>query len=245
MAMSSTFSGSFAGYNPADLSHLVLEISQELKEPLRTIRCCAEVAEERWGAAGADVNQLLKCVTAAAKRMQMLIDDGLALVLTGGATSEKSPVDLRHALHFAISNLREEIVEGEAMIHSGGLPTVAANFGALVQVFQNLIANAIQYRAEQPPRIDVDCARSGADWIVSVADNGIGIKPEYREQIFLPLKRLHAEAECSGTGLGLAICRRIVEFHHGRIWVESQPGAGSTFYFTLPADSRELLSNCQ
>jgi len=243
--MPPTFTSSLAYDAPSgDVRRLVLEISRELKEPLRTIRCCAEVAEDKWGDSRRDVNELLQCVSEAAIRMQNLIDDAVALAFATGSLPEKSRVEMGESLQFALVSLREAIEETDATIDSGALPAVTANFGALSRVFRTLLANAIQYRSEKQPRIQVDCARSGEVWVVSVADNGIGIQPEYREHIFLPLKRLHAEAELPGTGLGLAICRRIVESHNGRIWVESAPGIGSTFYFTIPAsDPGEGISD--
>jgi light-regulated signal transduction histidine kinase (bacteriophytochrome) len=234
--MNPTFANPFADDTPSgQVRRLFLEISRELQKPLRTIRCCAEVAEDKCGTSGRDVTELLQCVSGAAVRMQNLIDDALALALATGSIPEKSRVEMGDSLQFALGRLRETIEEAGATVDSGALPVVHANFGALSLVFQTLLANAVQYRSERPPRIQVDCVRSGEDWLVWVADNGIGIEREYREQIFLPLKRLHAESECPGTGLGLAICRRIIESHNGRIWVESEPGVGSTFYLTIPA----------
>ena len=242
--MNPTSASPFADDTPSgQVRQLFLEISRELQKPLRTIRCCAEVAEDKWGFSGREVSQLLQCVSGAAMRMQNLIDDALALALATGSIPEKSRVEMGDSLQFAQGHLREAIEEAGATVDSGALPAVHANFGALSLVFQTLLANAIQYRSERPPRIQVDCVRSGEDWLVSVADNGIGIEREYSEQIFLPLKRLHADSECPGTGLGLAICRRIVESHSGRIWVESELGAGSTFYFTLRvSDPGEMVS---
>lgn len=242
--MNPTFTGPFSDDAPTtQVRQLFLEISQELKKPLRTIRCCAEVAEDKSGTSGREVSELLQCVSGAAMRMQNLIDDALALTLATGSIPEKSRVEMGESLQFALAHLREAIEEAGATVDSGALPAVHANFGALSLVFQTLLANAIQYRSERPLSIQVDSVCSGEDWLVSIADNGIGIEREYREQIFLPLKRLHADSECPGTGLGLAICRRIVESHNGRIWVESEPGAGSTFYFTIPAsDPDEALA---
>jgi light-regulated signal transduction histidine kinase (bacteriophytochrome) len=224
--------------SPKDVPFFVWAISHDLKEPLRTILGCADLLSEGRGISGDDADRLLKFVSEAAKRMQKLIDDALSFALVDGAEKGKSRVDLGEALQFALSNLREAVGQAGAVVTSDALPTISANFGALAQVFQNLIANAIKFRSEREPRIHVGCTRSGAEWIIAVADNGIGIKAQYREQIFAPLKRLHGKGQYPGSGLGLAICSRIIESHGGRIWVESIPGAGSTFYFTFPASAK-------
>jgi two-component system, chemotaxis family, sensor kinase Cph1 len=225
---------------PKSVPYFVWAISHDLKEPLRTILCCADRLSQGSGVS-TDTDRLLKFVSEAAKRMQKLIDDALLFALVDGAEKGKSRVDLGEVLQFVLSNLREAIGQAGAVVTSDALPAISANFGALAQVFQNLIANAIKYRSGQEPRIHVGCTRSGADWIISVADNGIGIKEQYREQIFTPLKRLHGKDQYPGSGLGLAICRHIIESHRGHIWVESVPGAGSTFYFTLPASAKSNM----
>lgn len=218
----------------ADIGPLVLEISRELKEALRTIRCCAELAQDKWETSARDARELLQCISGAGVRIQNLIDDALALALAIGSAAEKSRFEMGQSLQCALVPLRQAIEETGARVRSRKLPAVTGNFGGLSRVFQTLLANAIQYRSERQPWIQVDCARRGEDWLISIADNGIGIKPEYHERIFLPFARLHAQAERPGTGLGLAVCRHIVESHNGRIWVESEVGAGSTFYFTVP-----------
>jgi two-component system, chemotaxis family, sensor kinase Cph1 len=223
---------------PKNVPYFVWAISHDLKEPLRTILCCADLLSQRCGVTTDDTDRLLKFVSEAAKRIQKLIDDALLFTSVDGAERGKSRVDLGEALQFALSNLREAVGQAGAVVTSDALPTISANFGALAQVFQNLIANAIKFHSEQEPRIHVGCTRSGANWIISVADNGIGIKEQYRERIFSPLKRLHGKDLYPGNGLGLAICRRIIESHRGHIWVESTPGAGSTFYFTLPVSAK-------
>jgi signal transduction histidine kinase len=129
------------------------------------------------------------------------------------------------------------IEESQAMVSNGDLPVVQADEVQLGQMFQNLIGNAIKFRrASEPPRIHVDARRDGAMWVFSVRDNGIGIDPGESERIFEVFRRLHGRAKYSGTGIGLAICKKIVESHGGRIWVDSEPDRGATFYFTLPAE---------
>jgi two-component system, chemotaxis family, sensor kinase Cph1 len=221
--------------SPKSVPYFVWAISHDLKEPLRTILLSADLLSQGQGIFSDDRDRLLKSMSEAAKRMQKLIDDALSFASVDRAGGGKSPVDLGEVLQFALSNLREAVGQAGAVVTSDALPTITANFGALAQVFQNLIANAIKFRSEQEPRIHVGCTRSDTDWIISVADNGIGIKAQDRERIFVPLKRLHGKGQYPGSGLGLAICRRIIESHRGHIWVESIPRSGSTFYFTLPA----------
>jgi light-regulated signal transduction histidine kinase (bacteriophytochrome) len=145
-------------------------------------------------------------------------------------------VDTSRVLRAALGNLTSAIVETSASIENDPLPPVPAHAAQLQQLFQNLIGNAIKYhRPGVPPVVKVSVTQRDGDWLFSVADNGIGIEPRYRDRIFGLFKRLHAHNEYPGTGIGLALCLRIVERHHGKIWVESEPGQGSTFYFTLPA----------
>jgi signal transduction histidine kinase len=133
----------------------------------------------------------------------------------------------------ATTNLRSQIEKEGAAVTTTELPKLIANPGHLIQIFQNLIGNGLKYRGEDPPRIAVSATKGDEEWIFSVTDNGIGIAPDYHEKIFIPFKRLHGQ-QYPGSGVGLAICRRIVERHGGRIWVESEPGRGATFYFSVP-----------
>ena len=139
----------------------------------------------------------------------------------------------------ATKNIEATFEESGAVLHCGPLPTVPGDEALLVQLFQNLIGNAIKYRGDRPPEVHVTAEPDDGGWRFSVSDNGIGIDPEFRKRIFVIFQRLHARDEYSGTGIGLAICERIVERHGGRIWVESEPGAGSIFHFTIPATERE------
>jgi chemotaxis family two-component system sensor kinase Cph1 len=218
----------------AVLSKFIPSISHDLKEPLRTIRCYTELLAQKLGVNGdRQIVQLLAYVTEAADRMQVLVDDAMAFALAETSAAERSRVEMSEALRFALSNLETSIAQRNAVITADPLPSAVANFSALSRVFQNLIANGIKYSKKQP-RIHIGCVKRPAEWTVSVADNGIGIKPAHRESVFLPFKRLHPQTKYPGSGLGLAICRRVVESHGGRIWVESEPGAGSIFYFTIP-----------
>jgi chemotaxis family two-component system sensor kinase Cph1 len=133
-----------------------------------------------------------------------------------------------------LDNLAATIRQTGAQITQGELPTVLADFPQLVQLFQNLVANALKFRSQTPPAIRVDAHPGDGQWLFSVRDNGIGIDPQYRDRIFKIFQRLHNRREYPGTGIGLAICKKIVDCHGGQIWVESQPGQGATFYFTIP-----------
>lgn len=166
----------------------------------------------------------------------MLVKDLLAYTRTASATDEANEAaSATEALESAVSNLTEAIRESRAEITCDTLPEVCVREVELRQLFQNLIGNAIKYRSpEEAPRIHVSAERDNGFWRISVRNNGIGIAPEYREMVFGMFKRLHTDGEYPGTGMGLAICHKIAERHGGRIQVESEPGEGSTFIFTLP-----------
>ena len=168
--------------------------------------------------------------------MEMLVSDLLAYTRTIQSGTMPEPSDASAALREALSNLARAIAESDARIEFDALPSVPIHTTPLQQLFQNLVGNAIKYhKPGVSPVVRVCAQRQNSHWLFSVSDNGIGIEPEYQERIFGLFKRLHTGDEYSGSGIGLALCQRIVERHHGRIWVESQPGQGSTFYFTLPA----------
>jgi chemotaxis family two-component system sensor kinase Cph1 len=142
--------------------------------------------------------------------------------------------DSGHVLEQALANLRPAIEESAAVITHDALPTIVVDESQLMQVFQNLVGNAIRFRADTPPVIHVGAQRRDGEWLFSVSDNGIGIEPQYHDRIFIIFQRLHPRDEYPGTGIGLALCKRIVERHGGRIWVESELGQGATFSFTIP-----------
>ena len=182
----------------------------------------------------ADASQLFGFVVSGARRMEMLLKDLLAYSQTGSASEGPAQsVDCNKVIQQVLLNLRASIEETGAAVTWDPLPTVHAHEIRLVQLLQNLIGNAIKYRSEQPPAIHIQAKPSAENWLFSVQDNGIGIEPEYCQQVFGIFKRLHGQTY-EGTGIGLAICQRIVDRYGGRIWVESGPGKGSTFYFTIP-----------
>ena len=170
-----------------------------------------------------------------AARMEQLLADLRAYTQVSMAGQEPTEdSDAGEMLNEALANLEVAIRESGAAISRTTLPSVRMYGFQLEQLFQNLISNAIRYRSNDPPRIEIAAQRRGAEWLFSVQDNGIGIRPEYKEQVFGIFQRLHSAAEFPGTGMGLAICQRIVERAGGRIWVESELGRGSTFFFTIP-----------
>jgi light-regulated signal transduction histidine kinase (bacteriophytochrome) len=167
--------------------------------------------------------------------MDQLLKDLRAYMLVSTSGQEPAQdLDSQQTLDKALANLKAAINESGASITHNALPCVRIHEFQLEQLFQNLIGNSIRYRSTDPPRIHVAVVGQKADWLFSVQDNGIGIAPQYKEQIFGLFKRLHSVAEYPGTGMGLAICQRIIERAGGRIWVESEPGRGSTFFFTIP-----------
>src|SRR5579871_322811 len=222
----------------SDLEQFAHSVSHDLKEPLRNIRIFSELLREEYGST---LDQrgvgFLEMVGAGALRMDNLLSDLLAYTQASNIPDDLPELaDARNALDASLENLAAAIRESHAEIEAGDLPMVRMRESHLQQLFQNLLGNALKYRRENcPPFISVGSSRSGEFWLFTIADNGIGIPPEYREKVFGIFQRLHTNSRYSGTGMGLAICQRIVERYRGRIWVESEPGRGSKFLFTIPA----------
>jgi PAS domain S-box-containing protein len=240
----------------AELEQFASVVSHDLKEPLVSLGGFAEILREKYeDKLDAKAKTLISRIISGSIRMESLIKDLLAYAKVNSAVNPFRPVSCNAVLAIALSNLGRAIGESAAVITSDDLPSVTGEETQLIQLFQNLIGNAIKYREDRPPRIHVS-ARSLGDadvnsrdtishstlrtshsktgWLISISDNGIGIDPAYSERIFEIFYRLHQGDQYPGTGIGLAVCRRIVERHGGRIWVESEPGRGATFYFTLP-----------
>jgi PAS domain S-box-containing protein len=220
----------------ADLEQFAYVASHDLQEPLRMVASYTQLLAKRYkGKLDADADDFIGFAVEGANRMQRLIQDLLAYsrVTTQGHGFEQ--VDCHALLEEVLDNLRLAIEESRVVVTSNTLPTVIADGAQLGQLFQNLIGNAIKFRSEEPPRVSVSAEHRTNEWLFSVRDNGIGIDPQYAGRIFVVFQRLHDREEYPGTGIGLAICKRIVERHGGRIWVESKLGEGATFYFTLPA----------
>jgi len=169
-----------------------------------------------------------------AVRMQRLINDLLTYSRIGTQGRQPEPIDTHSVLGEACRNLQTAIEESGAMVTDEDLPTMPADAGQILQLFQNLIGNAIKFHGADPPRVHVSAQDLGREWCFSVNDNGIGMESQYADRVFVIFQRLHTQQEYPGTGIGLAVCKRIVERHGGRIWLESRPGEGSTFFFTVP-----------
>lgn len=181
----------------------------------------------------ADADEFIAFAVDGANRMQALIQDLLSYSRVGTRGKPFRPVNCAAVVDRVLNDLKPMIVEAGATVTRGDLPAVSGDDVQLGALFQNLIANAIKFRGDRAPVVQVSAEREGEHWRFAVQDNGIGIESEYRERIFVIFQRLHGHGTYPGTGIGLAICKRIVERHGGRIWVESTPGAGATFWFTL------------
>ena len=220
----------------SELEQFAYVASHDLQEPLRMVSSYVALLEKRYkGKLDPEADKYIGYAVEGARRMRGLIQDLLAYSRAGRREDELSPADPRRAVDAALANLRGLIEETGAEVVIGPLPGVLGNDTQLVQLFQNLIENALKYRAEAPPRVELGAERDGEQWTFSVKDNGIGIEPQYAERIFRIFQRLHDRQQYGGSGIGLAIAKRIVERHRGRIWVESSAGCGATFKFTLPA----------
>jgi signal transduction histidine kinase len=224
----------------AELEQLAYVASHDLQEPLRMITSYLQLLEQRYkNKIDPDANEFIEFAVDGAKRMQRLIDDLLTYSRLGSRAKPFHSVNSAQVVKDAMRSVQMAIEESGAVIECGTLPVIVGDGAQLAQLFQNLIANAIKFRRGQPPHIRIDAQADGKAWRFSVQDNGIGIAPEYFDRIFVMFQRLHTRGAYPGTGIGLALCKRIVEHHGGRIWVESEPGKGSTFKFTLPMRERK------
>ena len=218
-----------------DLEQFAYVASHDLQEPLRAVSGCVQLLQQRYhGQLDARADELIAHAVDGASRMQTLIRDLLAYARVSTRGRDLEPIDSETVLKEALSNLATVIQESGGVVTHGALPTVAADPTQLLQVFQNLIGNAIKYRGERPPEVHINVEHCTGEWQFTMRDNGIGIDPQYFERIFGIFQRLHTRREYPGTGIGLALCKKIIERHGGRIWVASQPEAGSTFCFTIP-----------
>jgi signal transduction histidine kinase len=218
-----------------DLEQFAYAVSHDLQEPLRAVSGFTGLLKVRLQSMlDAKTTECMNLITDGVSRMQALIYGLLEFSRISSRGKAIGPVEPKAALERATLNLQAGIKESGAKITSDDLPAVRFDAVQLAQLFQNLIGNAIKFRGESGPEIHIGVVRQDNAWRFSVSDNGIGIEPQYRERIFLIFQRLHTGEKYPGTGIGLALCKKIVERHGGRIWVDSQPGKGSTFYFTVP-----------
>jgi PAS domain S-box-containing protein len=218
-----------------NLERFAYAASHDLSEPLRMVRGFVSLLETRYqGQLDSDADEFIRYIVDGVERMQALIRDLLAYSRVGRAELQVVAVDMGELVKRAIEALTKALEETGGHVGVGALPTVQADATQLVQVVQNLVGNALKFTGAEPPVVRVSAERDDEAWRFAVADNGIGIEPEYAERVFEVFQRLHGPDDYPGTGIGLALCRIIVERHGGRIWVESAPGAGSTFLFTIP-----------
>jgi hypothetical protein len=222
-----------------DLEQFAYAASHDLQEPLRAIGGYVKLLEHRFpDRLDAKARAYIAGAFDGATRMERLISDLLAFSRVVTLGDAFLPADLEDALEQALRNLEAGINSTQPTITHDPLPTLSVDAGQIRQVFQNLIGNALKFHGEQPPKIHIGAQRQEGRWVFSVRDNGIGIDAQYFERIFQVFQRLHTRNKYPGTGIGLAVCKKIVERHGGQIWVESQPGQGSTFYFSIPAAAR-------
>jgi signal transduction histidine kinase len=219
-----------------DLEQFANVASHDLQEPLRAVSGFVKLLQARFpDHIDAKAVQYVTGACDGAERMERLINGLLAYSRVGIKGGDFVPLDFNAALGDALRNLQASLTAAQAQVTQDDLPTLAADATLITQLFQNLIGNAVKFRGEEPPQIHAGVRREPARWVFSVRDKGIGIAPQYFERIFQLFQRLHNRKHYPGTGIGLTICKRIVERHGGKIWVESQPGQGATFFFSLPA----------
>jgi PAS domain S-box-containing protein len=218
-----------------DLQEFAYVASHDLQEPLRMVASYVQLLARRYrGKLDKDADEFINYAVEGAKRMQQLISDLLQWSRLGTRGKPFEETNLEDVFNRATANLKVAIDETNAKITRSFLPTLFCDDVQLSQLFQNLIHNSIKYRSDKTPEIQISVTKKNKFYEFAFSDNGIGIDPRYKERIFVIFQRLHTREEYKGTGIGLALCKKIVERHGGKIWVESQPGQGSTFYFTIP-----------
>ncbi len=225
-----------------ELEQFAYVASHDLQEPLRMITGYTNLLAKRYqDKLGQDAHEFIAFAVDGAKRMHVLINDLLSYSRVGTREKVFAPTNCEVALDRVLVGLQVAIQESGAKLTHDPLPTIMGDESQISQLLQNLVANALKYRDGKAPQIHIGCARDGTRWKFSVKDNGIGIDPKYADKIFVIFQRLHTKQEYPGTGIGLAVCKKIVDRHGGRIWVESELGKGATFYFTMPNEPQGVV----
>jgi PAS domain S-box-containing protein len=218
-----------------DLQQFAYVASHDLQEPLRNVASCLQLLEKKYkNKLDGEADQLMHYAVDSSVRMKALILDLLTYSRIATKGKPPQPVDCEELLDRTVENLRSSIIDAGAVITHDLLPTVSGDDTQLLQVFQNVIGNAIKFQRDDPPQIHVSAVKNKNEWIFSVKDNGIGIESRHLDRIFVIFQRLNKRSQYDGTGMGLAIVKKVVERHGGRVWVESEPGQGTIFYFTIP-----------
>lgn len=227
------------------LSEFSYSVSHDLQQPLRTITLYAQLLDRDYrGQLTPEANEYVESILSGARQMKLLLEDLLAYSRSAHTSAENiGTIDSNVVLSKVLLNLRDAIEESHAVVHSSKLPPVNMHEFHLTELLQNLISNAIKYRSNEPPRIEIGARAEGDFWTFWVADNGIGIAPEHAKQVFGLFKRLHSSDSYEGTGVGLAICERVTERYGGAIWVEPASPSGSVFYFKVHRDSTGAKEN--
>ena len=219
----------------AELQQFAYVASHDLQEPLRNVANCVQILKEEYrNKLDADADQLIHYAVDSVVRMKALISDLLLFSRVGTRSQQFEETNCEEVLEETLTSMRSSIAETGAVITHDPLPTIPADGTQLLQVFQNLVANAIKFRRDEPPKVHISAVKNGSEWVFSLKDNGIGIESRHFERILVIFQRLHNRTEYDGSGMGLAIVKKIVERHQGKVWVESEVGVGSTFYFTIP-----------
>ncbi len=225
----------------ADLEQFAYVASHDLQEPLRMVSSFTQLLGQRYkGRLDKDADEFIGYAVDGASHMQRLINDLLSYSRVGTRGKPPAPIPADRTLDQALENLKLALEENQAEVHREPLPTVSVDDVQLIQVFQNLIANAIKFRGEDPPRIFIGCQARDSEWVFSVRDNGIGIDPQYFERIFIIFQRLNPRGKYPGTGIGLAICKKIILRHGGRMWVEIGIRQRFRFLFHHAKDWRKI-----
>jgi len=218
-----------------ELQHFAYVASHDLQEPLRMISSFLQLLSSRYsGKLDKDADEFIKYAVDGAVHLQNMIDDLLAISRVDSRGKEFTDVEMKNVIEDVLDNLAVLIDDEKVNISVGDMPTIKADRSQMTQLTQNLVENAIKFRGKDTPRIEISAKRGKGEWIFSIRDNGIGIDSKYFERIFVVFQRLHAGDAYKGTGIGLSIAKKVVERHKGRIWLESEVGKGSIFYFTIP-----------